>query len=126
MSSRQSRLQEDTNFRVLRLLNLDPSRSQRDLAQALGISVGGLNYCLKALIERGWIEIKNFSASEHKMHYAYMLTPQGLSNMAQLARQFLVRKMEEYEVLKLEINHLQHELAHDFKAVEDEKECSHP
>ncbi len=124
MASRQSRLQEDTNFRVLRLLNLDPSQSQRDLAQTLGISVGGINYCLKALIERGWVEVKNFNASEHKMQYVYRLTPQGVSSMAQMARQFLIRKMDEYESLRQEITDLQHELEGHDVINADERECS--
>lgn len=106
MRSRQSKLQEDTYFRVMRLLQKDPDLTQRELADMLGVSVGGLNYCLKALIEKGWVKMQNFSHSKNKFGYVYTLTPSGIAEKAALASQFLKRKMEEYTSLKAEIEAL--------------------
>ena len=106
MPSRQLNLQEDTNFRVLRLLQDNPNISQRQLADALGISLGGLNYCLKALLDKGLVKIHNFQSSKRKLAYAYLLTPTGIGEKAALTGRFLKRKMEEYELLKAEIESL--------------------
>lgn len=103
MTSRQARLQEDTYFRILRLLQANPDLTQRELAEKLGVSVSGLNYCMKALIEKGWIKMQNFSTSKNKFGYVYILTSRGLAEKAKLTGQFLRRKMEEYEALKDEI-----------------------
>ena len=108
--TRQQQLQEDTHFRVLSLLEQNPDMSQRDLAKALGVSLGGLNYSLKALMERGMVKAQNFSKSERKLAYAYVLTPQGLAEKTKLTARFLKRKMEEYDALKAEIDSLQHGL----------------
>ena len=109
MTSRQSTLQEDTNFRVLRLLQENPNMTQRELARALGISLGGANYCLQALLNKGWVKIHNFRSSERKLAYAYLLTPVGIAQKAVLTGRFLKRKMEEYEHLRAEIEGLQQE-----------------
>lgn len=108
--TRQQQLQEDTHFRVLSLLEQNPDMSQRDLAKALGVSLGGINYSLKALIERGMVKAQNFKKSETKLAYAYVLTPQGIAEKTKLTARFLKRKMEEYEALKTEIDSLQHAL----------------
>ena len=108
--TRQQQLQEDTHFRVLSLLEQNPDMSQRDLAKALGVSLGGINYSLKALIERGMVKAQNFKKSETKLAYAYVLTPQGIAEKTKLTARFLKRKMEEYEALKAEIDLLQHTL----------------
>ena len=108
--TRQQQLQEDTHFRVLSLLEQNPDMSQRDLAKALGVSLGGINYSLKALIERGMVKAQNFKKSETKLAYAYVLTPQGIAEKTKLTARFLKRKMEEYEALKAEIDMLQHTL----------------
>ena len=107
MTSRQINLQEDTNFRVLRLLQENPNISQRQLADTLGISLGGLNYCLKALLDKGLVKIHNFQSSKRKLAYAYLLTPSGIAAKAALTGRFLKRKMGEYEALKAEIESLQ-------------------
>jgi EPS-associated MarR family transcriptional regulator len=112
MTSRQAQLQQDTYYRVLRLLQDNPDLTQRELAERLGVSVGGLNYCLKALMEKGWVKMHNFSQSKNKFGYAYILTPQGLAEKAQLTSSFLRRKMQEYEVLKAEIDSLKAEVQH--------------
>jgi EPS-associated MarR family transcriptional regulator len=109
MTSRRSQLQEDTYFRVLRLLQDNPDLTQREIAQSLGLSTSGLNYCLKALIAKGWVKVQNFSQSKNKFGYIYVLTPQGLSEKAALMTRFLGRKMQEYEALKAEIKALKSE-----------------
>jgi len=110
MPSKQLQSQEDTYFRVLRILKENPDLTQRELAEKLGVSVGSLNYCLKALIEKGWIKMQNFSQSKNKFGYVYILTPQGISEKAALTSNFLKRKLSEYEALKLEIESLNLEL----------------
>lgn len=110
MSDASNNLQEDVRFRLLRLLQDNPELSQRQLAQAVGISVGGVHYVLKALIDEGWVKLGNFTASKDKRRYAYVLTPKGLSVRAALAKRFLRRKTAEFEALKMEIAALQAEL----------------
>ena len=110
MPSRQSQLQEDTYFRVMRLLEANPDLTQRDLAKQLYVSVGGLNYCLKALIQKGWVKMHNFGQSKNKLGYVYLLTPAGVAEKAVLTSQFLHRKMNEYEALKAEIEALRSEV----------------
>jgi EPS-associated MarR family transcriptional regulator len=100
-------LHEDTYFRVLALLEKTPDISQRELAKQLGVSLGGVNYSLRALVDRGMVKAQNFSKSERKLAYAYVLTPQGLAEKTKLTARFLKRKMEEYEALKAEIESLQ-------------------
>ena len=109
MTSRQAKLQEDTYFRVMRILEENPDLTQRELAEKLGVSVGGLNYCLKALVEKGWVKMQNFANSKNKFGYVYLLTPSGVAEKAALTSRFLKRKMEEYEALKAEIEVLLHE-----------------
>jgi EPS-associated MarR family transcriptional regulator len=111
MTSRQSKLQEDTVFRVMRLLQENPDFTQRELAEKLGISVGGLNYCLKALMEKGMVKMKNFAHSKNKFGYVYVLTPSGMAEKAAITHRFLQRKMDEYEALRAEIEALQSETA---------------
>ena len=110
MTSRRSQLQEDTYFRVLRLLQDNPDMTQREIAQSLGLSTSGLNYCLKALIDKGWVKVHNFSQSKNKFGYIYVLTPQGISEKLALTSRFLKRKLSEYDALKAEIEGLQAEV----------------
>tara|TARA_R110002124_G_scaffold76753_1_gene205501 strand:+ start:2893 stop:3267 length:375 start_codon:yes stop_codon:yes gene_type:complete len=113
MTSKRTKLQEDTHFRVLRLLQENPEMSQRELAEAVGVSVGGIHYVLNALIDKGLVKLGNFTAAEDKRRYAYVLTPKGIARKAVLTRAFLARKMEEYEALKEEIEALSSELEID-------------
>lgn len=106
MPSRRSQNQEDTYYRILRLLQDDPDMTQREIAAKLGLSASGLNYCLKALIDKGWVKVQNFSRSKNKFGYIYVLTPQGLTEKALLTGRFLKRKIQEYEALKAEIDAL--------------------
>ena len=109
MTSRQAQIQEDTYFRVMRILQENPDLTQRELAEKLGVSLGGLNYCLKALMDKGLVKMQNFRNSKNKFKYVYLLTPQGIAEKAALTTLFLGRKTQEYEALKLEIKTLQKE-----------------
>lgn len=100
----------DVHFRVLHLLEEEPELTQRELAQKLGISLGGVNYCLKALIEIGHIKAGNFSKNPNKTAYLYLLTPQGITEKTKLTAGFLKRKMVEYHALKKEIDAIQSKL----------------
>ena len=102
-------LDDETRYRLLKLLEQDPSLTQRDLAREMGISLGKLNYCLKALIERGWVKVQNFQKSNNKRAYVYYLTPKGMDEKARVTLRFLKRKLTEYEDLKKEIARLKKE-----------------
>ncbi len=106
----QKQTKEDSYFRVLRALNENPDLTQRELAQKLGVSVGSLNYCLKASIEKGWVKMQNFSQSKNKFGYVYILTPRGMAEKAALTGNFLKRKLIEYEAIKAEVESLHAEL----------------
>jgi len=110
VAGRRDTVQEDVRFRVLRLLQVNPEMSQRDLADAVGVSLGSLHYCLNALVEKGLVMVGNFTAAEDKRRYAYVLTPKGISERAALTHRFLKRKRAEYDALKTEIAALQEEL----------------
>lgn len=114
MAGKRNQIQEDTHFRVLRILQDNPELSQRELAQAVGVSVGGIHYVLNALIDKGFVKLGNFTAAEDKRRYAYILTRKGLVAKAALTRRFLVRKIEEYEALKAEIDALSGEIGDEF------------
>jgi len=101
----------------MRILQENPDLTQRELAETLGISVGGLNYCLKALMGKGMVKMKNFANSKNKFGYVYVLTPSGMAEKAAITHRFLQRKMDEYEALKVEIEALKREIP------EDEKGC---
>jgi EPS-associated MarR family transcriptional regulator len=110
MAGQRRKAQEDLRFRVLRLLEENPEMSQRDIATAVGISVGGVHYCLNALIDKGMVKLGNFTAAKDKRRYAYILTPKGLSEKAALTSRFLKRKIDEYDALKAEIDALKSEM----------------
>ena len=113
MTSKRIKFQEDTHFRVLRLLQENPEMSQRELAAAVGVSVGGMHYVLNALIEKGLVKLGNFTATEDKRRYAYILTRNGVKEKALMTQKFLARKIEEYDALKAEINALASESDRD-------------
>ena len=110
MTSRQAMITEDTHFRIMRILQENPDLTQRELAEKLGMSVGGLNYCLNALIDKGLVKMQNFSNSKNKFKYVYLLTPMGIAEKVALTTRFLSRKMDEYQALKLEIEALKCEV----------------
>lgn len=113
MAGQRSKVQEDVRFRVLRLLHDNPELSQRDLAQAVGISNGSAHYLLSALLDKGLIKLGNFTAAQDKRRYAYILTPKGIAEKAAITKRFLERKIQEYDALKAEIETLQDELGDD-------------
>jgi EPS-associated MarR family transcriptional regulator len=92
------------------MLQDNPDMTQREIAEKLVISTSGLNYCLKALIDKGWVKVHNFSQSKNKFGYIYVLTPKGIAEKAMLAGRFLKRKMTEYEHLQAEIEALKVEM----------------
>ncbi len=99
----RARIQEEARFKILRLLYDNPELSQRELGEQVGISLGAVNYSLRALIERGLVKAGNFSRNPNKLSYAYVLTPAGIAEKTLLTGRFLKQKVEEYEALKLEI-----------------------
>ena len=99
-------MREETYLKVMRLLQENPDLTQRELAEQLGVSVGSVNYCLKALMEKGLVKMKNFIHSKNKFGYVYVLTPTGIAERAELTSKFLARKVAEYETLKHEIDAL--------------------
>jgi len=103
--------QEEIQFQVLRRLHQTPEVSQRALARELGISLGSVNYCFQALVEKGWVKMQNFSRSEHKLGYIYLLTPTGISQKSRMTAEFLRRKVVEYETLREEIEQLKADLS---------------
>ena len=103
-------MREETYLKVMRLLQENSDLTQRELAEQLGVSVGSVNYCLKALMEKGWVKMKNFLHSKNKFGYVYVLTPAGIAERAELTSKFLVRKVAEYETLKHEIEVLKAEV----------------
>lgn len=105
--------QDELHFELLRELTKDPAASQRRLADRLGVSVGKLNYCLRALIDKGWVKANNFRRSDNKLAYVYLLTPTGVSAKIRLTRSFIERKELEFETLSTEIRALKLELPVD-------------
>lgn len=95
------------------MLEEQPDLSQRQMAEELGVSLGAVNYCLKALAEKGQVKIRNFRAANNKLRYAYVLTPGGLAEKTRLTGRFLKRKMAEYEALKAEIEAIQESLGRE-------------
>ena len=93
-------------FNVLRKINKNPKSTQRQLAEELGFSLGKLNYCLKALKDKGLIKINNFQNNPNKFGYVYILTPKGISEKTKLTLNFMKKKMHEYDELKKELNDL--------------------
>lgn len=113
-----SALQEENHLKVMRLLLDNPSLSQRELADALGVSLGKINYCLKALMDKGLVKVQNFRNNQNKLAYAYLLTPLGIAEKASLTTQFLRRKVAEYEGLNREIEQLRREILEQNSPVE--------
>ena len=106
IESKRTNDKEFIHYRVLKLLKENPDLSQREMAKRLGISNGGMHYCLNALMEKGLIKLENFTNSRHKFGYFYMLTPKGIAQKTALTSRFLERKMAEYEALREEIEML--------------------
>jgi len=104
---------EELHYKLLKILQDNPDISQRELAREVGISLGKTNYCLRALIEKGWVKADNFRRNTDKMAYAYLLTPSGIEEKIRATAYFLRRKMAEYESLEKEIEQLRDEVNQD-------------
>ena len=104
-------MHDEICYKLFKLIEEDPNLSQRELAQDMGISLGKTNYCLKALMDKGWIKARNFKNSYNKIAYAYVLTPRGLREKVKITARFLKRKVHEYETLKSEIEQLRQEVS---------------
>lgn len=102
-------LTDETRYRILKLLDADPHASQRKIADALGISLGRVNFCLRALVDKGLVKVNNFRGNANKRAYLYLLTPRGIEDKAMVTARFLKRKLDEYEALKREVEELQRE-----------------
>ncbi len=113
---------DEIHYKLLKLLQERPNLSQRELSKELGVSLGKANYCLKALLERGWIKAERFKNSRNKIAYAYLLTPQGIERKATIAVRFLKRKTAEFEAIQRELEQLREEVAQLQGAAADE-EC---
>ncbi len=101
--SKEDFVYQEAHLRVLRLLEVNPQMKQRELAAAAGVSLGKTNYCINALLGKGLIKVQNFKNNKRKLAYIYLLTPAGIAEKAVLTQRFLKLKMEEYELLKAEI-----------------------
>ena len=109
--SNKTKIRDEARFQILRQLHENPQLSQRELGERVGISLGAVNYCLRALMEKGFVKAGNFSRSANKLGYAYVLTPAGLAEKSLLTVRFLRRKMDEYRALEREIDALSREAA---------------
>ena len=123
MASNRDERKQEVHFRVMRLLEDDPSISTRDIARKVGISNGAAYYCVTALVEKGFVKLKKFTISKSKANYIYELTPRGIRAKAALTLQFLERKRNEYQQLRAEIGRLESELGLSEKdEINDSKE----
>ena len=103
-------MNEEAHYKLLKLLEANPKASQREIASELGVSLGKVNYCLHALIDKGHVKAKNFRNKKNKAAYLYLLTPKGLQAKALITTRYLQRKLDEYEALRTEIAELQAEV----------------
>ena len=104
-------MKDEIAYKLLKLIEAEPHLSQRDIAQKMGVSLGKTNYCLKALIDKGFVKFQNFYNNKKKSAYIYFLTPKGIEEKTEVTYRFLKRKINEYESIKLEIENLKAEAA---------------
>ena len=107
MASRRKELQEDARLRVIQMISSNPQMTSRALAKKVGISNGSAYYLLTSLIEKGFVKLSNFKENSEKTKYSYLLTPKGIREKSLITRKFLVRKKQEFEALREEINSLE-------------------
>jgi EPS-associated MarR family transcriptional regulator len=120
VASRRKELQEDAKFRMLQIINENPQMTTREIAQKVRISNGSAYYLLTSLIDMGFIKLSNFKESSQKVKYSYLLTPKGIREKSFVASKFLVRKKQEYELLKKEIIELERDIGWKIEA----KKCT--
>ena len=114
-------LTDEYRYRILKLLEADPHASQRRIADELGISLGRVNYCLQALIQKGLVKVNNFRSAKNKRAYLYLLTPRGVEDRARVTARFLRVKLDEYEILKRELEELKREASQSVVTGETQK-----
>jgi EPS-associated MarR family transcriptional regulator len=102
---------DELQHKIFKIIAENPQINQRELSRKLGISLGKANYCLKALMEKGWVKAQNFKNNKNKLSYAYLLTPSGIEQKAAVTLRYLKRKMEEYDQLKQAVEELKREVA---------------
>ena len=102
-------MQDEITYKIMKSIEENPSQSQRELSRSLGVSLGKLNYCLNALVDKGWVKARNFKQNPNKAGYLYLLTPKGMEAKAKITLRFLRTKVNEYERLKTEIAQLRKE-----------------
>ena len=106
-------MDQETHYRLLKLLESDPNLTQRQMAREMGISLGKFNYCLKELIKKGFVKVDRFTSSDNKAAYMYILTPRGIEEKSTITLNFLKRKMKEFEEIQQQIEELKREVATD-------------
>lgn len=102
---------DELQHKIFKIISQNPQINQRELSGELGISLGKANYCLKGLVEKGWVKVNNFRNSQNKLAYAYFLTPSGIEEKASVTMRYLKRKMREYDELKAAVKELKKEAA---------------
>ena len=107
---KKSPMNSDIHFKLLDILEKNPELSQRLLSRELGISLGSINYCIRALVEKGQVKAQNFKKNSNKIGYVYLLTPKGISEKINMTKNFLTKRIEEYEQLRVEINQLKNDI----------------
>jgi EPS-associated MarR family transcriptional regulator len=114
MASRRNEHQEDSKVRVFQIINENPQMTTREIAQKVGISNGSAYYLLTSFIDMGFVKFSNFKDSSQKIKYTYLLTPKGIREKSKITANFLVRKKQEYQALKEEIDSLEKSIGDDF------------
>jgi len=114
LASRRKEHQEDAKFRVFQIINENPHMTSREIAQKIGISNGSAYYLLTSLIEMGFVKLSNFKESSQKIKYSYLLTPKGIREKSLITSRFLVRKKQEFKLLREEIDTLEKSLGNVF------------
>jgi EPS-associated MarR family transcriptional regulator len=114
VASRRKEHQEDAKFRVFQIINENPQMTTREIAQKVGISNGSAYYLLTSLIDMGYVKLANFKENPQKIKYSYLLTPKGIRKKSLITSKFLVRKKQEFEALREEINSLEKSIGNVF------------
>jgi EPS-associated MarR family transcriptional regulator len=111
LKKKERNVSQEITLQLMAHVEQNPQDTQRAIASELGVSLGSVNYCIKALINKGFLKVENFRKSSNKLGYAYLLTPSGIGEKANLTLSFLKRKQQEYNRLEREIAELQEEVA---------------
>lgn len=114
MASRRKEQQEDAKLRVMQIINQTPQLTTREIAKKVGISNGSAYYLLTSLIDKGLVKLSNFKENSDKIKYSYLLTPKGIREKSLITGKFLVRKKQEFEALREEINYLEKNIGNAF------------